>query len=190
MWIAGGLVNRKSDIVNSTTNPDQRAAGQSVKERDQITRRQVNAAARRRTADGRLVARAMNINVPRVRIHLAAAVEPGLKAFQPENARGDLGLRHPLPGVTDGLPPLENRPRRPAAANFFHHPMQAQRRAVRAFELADAKTRGGTAESFNAKEQRRKVSFKKRNGLVGDTDHKNKARWNDAVLFTGAEENL
>ena len=132
----------------------------------------------------------MKINVPRMRIHIAATVEAGFEPFQPENARGDLRLRHPLPGVTDGLPPLENRPRRPAAANFFHHPMQAQRRAVRAFELADAKTRGGAAECFNAKTPGRKVPIEKRNGLVGDTDHKNKARWNDAVLFTGAEKNL
>ncbi len=61
--------------------------------------------------------------------------------------------------------------------------MQAERRAVRAGDLADAKARSRATEFFNSKTPRRQVSFKKRNGLVCDADNENKTRWNDAVFF-------
>ena len=128
----------------------------------------MDATARRGFANRRLVAGPVNVNVARVRIHVAATVEAGFESFQPENARGDFCVRHPLPGVADWLAALENRSRRPATADFFHDPMQSRRRAVRPGNLADAKTRSGTAELFNAtplarerETQRRKGSFEK-----------------------------
>ena len=99
----------------------------------------MNAAARHGPANRRLVTGAMNVNAARMGIHVAAAVEAGFESFQPENARGDFCVRHSLPGVAHGLATLENRSRRPAAADFFHDAMQSERRAVRAGDLADAK---------------------------------------------------
>jgi len=90
----------------------------------------MDAAARRGLANRRLVAGAVNVNVARMRIHVAAAVEAGFESFQPENARGDFGVRHPLPSVADGLAALENRSHRPAAANLFHNAMQSERRLI------------------------------------------------------------
>ena len=107
----------------------------------------MDAAARHRPANRRLVAGAVNVNVARVRIDVAAAVEPRFESFQPQNARGDFCVRHPLPGITDGLAPLEHRSHRPAATNFFHDAMQSERRAVRAGGLADAKA-GSRATNF------------------------------------------
>ena len=169
----------------------------------------MDAAARHRPANRRLVAGAVNVNVARVRIDVAAAVEPRFESFQPQNARGDFCVRHPLPGITDGLAPLEHRSHRPAATNFFHDAMQSERRAVRAGGLADAKAGSGTAKIFGESKFFRSGSrqraekcggpptaatqrgiFKKRNGLFGDADNENKARWNDAVFFAGAEKNF
>ena len=142
-------------------DPNQRAAWQFVEERNQICVGQMDATVRRGTANRRLVAGAVNVNVARMGIHVAATVEAGFESFQPENARGDFRVRHPPPGIADWLTALENRSHRPAAADFFHDAMQSERRAVRAGNLADAKTGSGTAEFFNAKAQRRKVYFKK-----------------------------
>jgi hypothetical protein len=85
--------------------------------------------------------------------------------------------------------------------------MQSERRAVRAGDLADAKTRRGAADFFyelkfprSGSRQRagkcgglptaatRRGIFKKRNGLVCDADNENKARWNDAVFFAGKKK--
>ena len=70
-------------------NPDERATGQFVEERNQIIRGEMNAAVRRRTAQRRFVASAVNVNVTIMRIYIAAAIEAGFKSFEPQNARGD-----------------------------------------------------------------------------------------------------
>src|ERR1051326_235106 len=50
-------------------NPHQSASRQSIEQRQQIIRREVNTAARRRPAERGFVAGAVQINVARVRIH-------------------------------------------------------------------------------------------------------------------------
>ena len=75
--------------------------GQQIEERNQIRVGQMNAAAGSRLADAHLVRRAVDVNVARVRIHVAAAVEAGFESFQPQNARGDFGVRQ-IPAATCG----------------------------------------------------------------------------------------
>ena len=80
----------------------------------------MDAAVRRRLADGFLIRRAVDVNVARVRIHTAAAIKAGFETFQPQDARGDLGVRQfRLRRVADDLARFENRSRRLARADFF-----------------------------------------------------------------------
>ena len=96
-----------------------------------------------------LVRRAVDVNVARVRIHVAATVESRLQPFQPHNARGDFGVRKfRLRHVADDFARFENRSRRFTRADFFRDAMQSQRRAIRAFRLPDAKARRGTGTWF------------------------------------------
>lgn len=95
---------------------------------------------RGRFADARLIRRAVDVNVTGVGIHVAAAVEAGFETFQPQNTRGDFGVRHSPPGIANRPATLENCSDRPAAADFFHDAMQSERRALRAFRLPDAES--------------------------------------------------
>src|SRR5580765_6463893 len=107
----------------------------------------MNATAGSRLADGRLVCGAVNVNVTRVRVHVAAAIAAGFEAFQPHDARGDFGIgKFGLRGVTDDFAGFENRAGPFAGADFFRDTMQAERRAIRAFDLPDAETRSGAGE--------------------------------------------
>ena len=142
----------------------------------------MNAAARRGFADARLVRRAVDVNVTRVRVHAAAAIEAGFESFQPQDARGDFGVRKfRLRCVADGLARLENRSRRRFRADFFRDAMQSERRAIRAFRLPDAETRRGAAH-FAAKPPGRGGLLKKRNGLPADADDENKLRRRDSIF--------
>ncbi len=64
----------------------------------------------RRPPNGRLIRRAVDVNITLMRIHIAPAVEARLKPLQPQYARGDFGvgpfrLRH----VADDFARLKNR---------------------------------------------------------------------------------
>ena len=132
-------------------------------------------------ADGFLVAGAMDIDVAVMRVHGSAPVEAWLQALQPEDARGDAGRRKfRLRCVADDFAALEHRPRGFAGTDFFGDAMQAQRRAIGTFRLADAETRCGAGELSNAP-----APVKKRKGLVGDADSQNKGGRNDALLAAG-----
>src|SRR5271156_179617 len=109
----------------------------------------MDAAVRSRFADGFLVRRAVDVDVARVRIHVAAAIEAGFETFEPQDARGDLGVRKFRPRrMADDLARFENRSRRFARADFFRDAMQSERRALRAFHLPDAETRSGAGKFF------------------------------------------
>jgi hypothetical protein len=56
------------------SNPNQRSRWQQIKERNQIRIRQMNAAMRGWAAKGRLVCRAMDVNVAVMRIDIATAI--------------------------------------------------------------------------------------------------------------------
>ena len=161
----------------------------------------MDAAVRRGLADGFLVRRAVDVNVASVRIHVDVAVETlvqaGFKAFEPQDARGDLGVRKfRLRRVADDLARFENRSRRFARADFFRDAMQSERRAIRAFRLPDAETRSGSGkhfyelEIFHAGMQRRGDVFKKGNRLSGDVDGEQKWRERDAMLCASARKIL
>ena len=65
------------------------------------------------TANRRFVTGAVDVNVTRVRIHVAAAIEAGFESFQPKDAHGDFGVRKfRLRRVADDFARLENRARR------------------------------------------------------------------------------
>lgn len=133
----------------------------------------MDATAGRWLADARLVRRAVNVNVASARIHIATAVEARFETFQPENAAGDFGVRKfRLRGVADGFARFENRSRRCASADFFRDSMQSQRRAIRAFRLPDAETRGGAGKFFDEF-----IFLEQRNSLPGDVDGENELRW-------------
>ncbi len=137
----------------------------------------MDAAAGGRLADGGLVAGAVDVDVASVGIHVAAAVESGLEAVQPQNARGDFGIGQAFPGVTNWLAGFERGSGRPAAADFFGDAVQAERGAIGAFRLADAEARSGAAELFyelifTAETRRRRGSFEKRNDLPADFNRK------------------
>ena len=57
----------------------------------------MDAAVRCGPAEGFLIRRAVDVNVTRVRVYVDLAVETlvdaGLKAFEPQNTRGDFGVR-------------------------------------------------------------------------------------------------
>ena len=78
-------------------NPHQSAHRQPFVERHQVRRRHVNAAARLRAAERRLVAETVDVNITLMRIDVAPAVESGLQPFQPENAMDNRALRLPEP---------------------------------------------------------------------------------------------
>ena len=113
----------------------------------------MDAAVRRGLADGFLVRRAVDVNVARVRIHVDTAiksfVQAGFETFEPQDARGDFGVRKfRLRHVADDFARFENRSRRLARADFFCDAMQSERRAIRAFRLPDAETRSGAGKFF------------------------------------------
>ena len=65
-------------------------------------------------------------------------VEARLQTFQPQNARGDLGVgKFRLRCIADDLARLKRRACR-FASPIFSAIQRAQRRAVRAFDLPDA----------------------------------------------------
>ena len=110
----------------------------------------MNAAVRGRGADGSLVAGAVDIDQPRVGIHVAALIEAGFKPREPEDAGGDFGVGQVrLRGVADYAAAFEDGARRFAAADFFRDAMQAERRAIRAGGLAAAEARGGAGKSLD-----------------------------------------
>jgi hypothetical protein len=78
-------------------NPNHRATRQQIKQRDQIRVGEMDAAVRRGLAEGFLIRRAMDVNVARVRIHVDVAiqslVQAGFETFEPQDARGDFGVR-------------------------------------------------------------------------------------------------
>src|SRR5581483_4274564 len=140
----------------------------------------MNAAVRRRFADGILVRGAVNVNVTRMRIHVAAAIESVFKTFQPQNACGDFGVRKfRLRRVADDFARFENRSRPFARTDFFRDAMQPQRRAIRAFRLPDAETRSGARNFFYEF-----VLLKKRNSLFGDVEDENELRWSNSIFLT------
>ena len=108
----------------------------------------MDAAAGSRAAQRRFVARAVNVNVTRMRIHVAATVEAGFQPFQPEDARGDDGVGKPFPGEANRLAVFEHRADGPSTADFFRDPMQAERGAIRSFGLADPEARTGAKMRF------------------------------------------
>ena len=65
------------------SNPNQRADGQQIEERNQIRVGQMDAAAGSGFANARLICSAVDVDVALVRIHVAAAVEAGFESFQP-----------------------------------------------------------------------------------------------------------
>ena len=141
----------------------------------------MDAAVRRGLADGFLIRRAVDVNVARVRIHVAAAIEAGFETFQPQDARGDLGVRQfRLRRVADDPARFENRSRHDARADFFRDAMQSKRRAVRAFRLPDAETGSGAGKFFYEF-----VLLKKRSGLLGDADEENKLSRCNILLLAG-----
>lgn len=149
------------------------------------------------TAQRRLVAGAVNVNVAGVRIDLAAAIETRLQTFEPKNARGDGSQREALPGVAGKCALFEIRSNRPTAADFFRDAMESARRHVRAGNFADAKFGSGATQFFyepeifsTTKTRRREGFFKKRNGLFRDVHGENEARWNDATLLAASKKNL
>jgi hypothetical protein len=84
-----------------------------------------------------------------VRIHVAAAIEAGFETFQPQDARGDFGVRKfRLRRVADDLARFENRSRWRARADFLRDTVQSERRAIRAFLLPDAEPRSGAGKFF------------------------------------------
>src|SRR6185437_16747185 len=128
-------------------NPNKRSTRQQIEERNQIRIRQVNAPAGTRFAYRGLVGGAVDVNIALVRIHIAAAIDAGFQAFEPQDARGDFGIgEFRLRDVADDFARLENSSGRFARANFFSNAMQSQWRAIRAFLLPDAKARGGAGE--------------------------------------------
>ena len=98
----------------------------------------MNAADCSRLANARLVGGTMNVNITGVRVHVSTAIETGFESFEPQNARGDFGVWHSLPGIANWPATFKNRSRRPAAANLFHNSMQSQWRAIQALRLPDA----------------------------------------------------
>ena len=74
-------------------NPHQRAARQQVEEQNQVRVSQMDAAVRIGPADAFLITRAVDVNVAVMRVHAAALVESRLQPREPQDARGDFGIR-------------------------------------------------------------------------------------------------
>ena len=121
---------RRPSAIDSRFNPNQRSDWQSLKERNQIVRSQVNAPPGCGTAECSFIAGAMDVNVTRVRVHVAAAIETGFEALQPQDARGDLCVGHALPREADRFPVLEHSPHWPTPTDFSRYPVKAKGRAV------------------------------------------------------------
>ena len=95
-----------------------------------------------------LVSEAVDVDVAGEGVHVAAAVEAGVEAVEPQDARGDGLQRQAVAQVADGLAGFEDGARLRTRAVLLRDTMQAQRCAVRGSDLADAELRGGADELF------------------------------------------
>src|ERR1051325_11758726 len=102
----------------------------------------MDAAARGRSAERRLVARPMDVDVAVEGVHAAAAIDRGFQAFEPEDAVRNRRIRQTAPGVADHFAAFEHSARGPATANFLRDAVQTGRSAIRIFPGAHAETRG------------------------------------------------
>jgi hypothetical protein len=126
---------------STLTNPYQRSRRQQIEERNNFGVGQMNAAAGSGPANAGLVGRAVNINVTRMRIHIATAIEARLQSIEPQDACGDLGIgKFRLRCMSDNFARFENRPRPLPCPNFFRDAMQSQGSLIRTFDLTDAET--------------------------------------------------
>jgi hypothetical protein len=103
----------------------------------------MDATERGRRAEGLLIAEAVDVNVARVRVHIATAIEAFLQSFEPQDARGDGFQRQTVAQVADDFPAFEDSSRLAARADLFRDAMQAERGPVRTSNLADAELGGG-----------------------------------------------
>ena len=161
---AGEATGSKSPVRRPCLflNPNECAAGQHVEERNQIRR-----AARwmqphdAGLPNGHLVARAMNVNVAGVRIHVAAAVEAGFESFQPQNARGDFGVRQ-IPAARCGRSVGGFEKRFPPASRRRFFPRCDAGRAACSSSLPSARCQNAkwkAGNAFRAEHNRDKGDF-------------------------------
>ena len=108
-------------------DPDERAYWQEVKKEYQLAHGNVNAAMRKWTAQGRLIAKTVNVDIAAKRIHISAPVSTRLQSFQPENAVDDRSIRQSLPGQANGLAASKDGAKRVAASNFLGDAMETER---------------------------------------------------------------
>src|SRR5438094_10066531 len=103
---------------------------QDIEQRNQILRRQMDAAARNRAPQSSFIAKAVNVDVATECIHRAAAVPAQLESFQPQDAMDNRTRGQPLPGQPDRLAVPKDGADRLTAADFFGDPMQPEWRPV------------------------------------------------------------
>lgn len=89
---------------------------------------------------------AMHVDVAPAGIDLAASVEAGFQAVQPQDTVGDGGFGKALPDESRHAPGTEDGSYRPAGADLGGDPVQAEGGSVGVLNLADAELRCGGPE--------------------------------------------
>src|SRR5580692_111520 len=96
-----------------------------------------------------LIGSAVDLDIAGVGIHITAAIEARLQPFQPEDACRDFGVgKLRLRDMANDFASFENCSGLYPSADFLGDAVESQRRLIGAFDLPDAKARGGTGEYF------------------------------------------
>src|SRR5260370_12525611 len=148
-----------------------------------------------RAAQGRLVAKPVQIDVTAARVHIAAAIVSWLQPFEPKDAVHDGGIRPALRGEADGLALFKDRADRMPGADFLSNAVKAERCSIGIHGLANPE--GGSRDAIAiAKSECRKPGavrlarrpFKKAKALRGHAGAQQEAARTHAGPLNGPGE--
>lgn len=108
---------------------------------------QVDAAMGCRPAEGGFVGKTMDVNVPASGVDVAATIEFGFEAFEPEYAMGDRGFRKPVPRVADRDAGAKGGADGPTLADLREDAVKSEWSPVGVADLADAIAGGGRGKT-------------------------------------------
>lgn len=139
------------DLQRRRYNKDERADRRSLEQPNDVAIPHADATMRQRPTDQILSARAVDIDIPVVRVDPRSFVDTGLKTFEPQDARQDqiVFRRSAVPVLTRIFSISEDAPERRAVAIFLINAMDAGRRLERVLRAAVAEAGRGTVVSLD-----------------------------------------
>src|SRR5688572_15004624 len=114
-------------VSKMAMDPNECSNRQPVVQRNDVRRRQMDAAMRCRTAQGCFVPDAVDVNIAPEAVDVAAAIKLWLQAFKPENPVRDRRLRHSAPRQSDRFASAKYCALWESRAHFLRDAMQPER---------------------------------------------------------------